>query len=260
MTVKEKTDLKQAVETLLFIADHPVPLKALCEALGGADSEEVEATITALREEYESRGGGVQVLGVAGGYQMATKPEYSNYVRRLYKDKMTMRLSTAALETLSIISYKQPITRAEVEAIRGVEVIAALETLLEKNLVKVVGRKETVGRPLLYGTTDDFLRQFGLRSVGDLPPIESFETPEVEEKESRRREPGEEQLAVQEETEAAQAEAAANSDETVEPEEENSTGTEDAPASEVEEQNDLEPEADQQEEATDDEETKPEEE
>jgi segregation and condensation protein B len=90
---------------------------------------------------------------------------------------MTMRLSTAALETLSIIAYKQPLTRAEIEEIRGVEVIAALETLLEKGLVRVVGRKETVGRPLLYGTTPEFLRQFGLRSISDLPPLDAFQPP-----------------------------------------------------------------------------------
>ncbi|TBR25032.1 SMC-Scp complex subunit ScpB, partial [bacterium] len=110
----------------------------------------------------------------ADGFQMATKPEYAPYVRNLYKERMTMRLSTAALETLAIIGYRQPLTRAEIEEIRGVEVIAALETLLEKALVKVVGRRETVGRPLLYGTTPEFLRHFGLRSIGDLPPIDSF--------------------------------------------------------------------------------------
>ena len=98
----------------------------------------------------------------------------SGYLRKLFADRATMRLSTAAQETLSIVAYKQPLTRAEIEEIRGVEVIAALETLLEKRLLKVVGRKETVGRPLMYGTPLDFLRHFGLRSLEDLPPIDSF--------------------------------------------------------------------------------------
>ncbi len=109
---------------------------------------------------------------------MATRPELAPYVRKLFADRATMRLSTAAQETLSIISYKQLLTRAEIEEIRGVEVIAALETLLEKRLLKVVGRKETVGRPLMYGTTSEFLRHFGLRSLEDLPPFERFEPAE----------------------------------------------------------------------------------
>ena len=105
---------------------------------------------------------------------MATRPELAPYMRKLFSDRATMRLSTAAQETLSIISYKQPLTRAEVEEIRGVEVIADLETLLEKRLIKVVGRRETVGRPLMYGTTMEFLRHFGLRSLEDLPPLDRF--------------------------------------------------------------------------------------
>jgi len=173
----ENTELKQAIETLLFITDQPIGVSRMCQAVGVKDRDRVTALIGELRQEYETRGGGIQVIEIAEGFQMATRPGFAAFIRNLYKDKMTMRLSTAALETLSIIAYKQPLTRAEIEQIRGVEVIAALETLLEKALVRVVGRKETVGRPLLYGTTPDFLRHFGLRSIRDLPPIEEFQPP-----------------------------------------------------------------------------------
>ena len=167
-------ELRQAVETLLFITDQPIDAAKLAAALGEKDKEAVAAAVAELKREYEERGGPVRVIEIAEGFQMATKPEFAPYVRNLYKERMTMRLSTAALETLAIIGYRQPLTRAEIEEIRGVEVIAALETLLEKVLVKVVGRRESVGRPLLYGTTSEFLRHFGLRSIADLPPIESF--------------------------------------------------------------------------------------
>src|SRR4029079_2148400 len=107
----------------------------------------------------------------AGGFQVATRPAYATWIRRLYKERLTVRLSPSALETLSIIAYKQPIARAEIEQIRGVEASGVMETLLERRLVKVVGRKETIGRPLLYGTTVDFLRHFGLRHLSELPDL-----------------------------------------------------------------------------------------
>lgn len=170
----ETLELKQAVETLLFITDQPLDAAKLASALGEKDRDAVCAVIEELRREYDERAGAVRLLEIAEGFQMATKPEFAPFVRNLYKERMTMRLSTAALETLAIIGYRQPLTRAEIEEIRGVEVIAALETLLEKALVKVVGRRESVGRPLLYGTTPEFLRHFGLRSIADLPPIDTF--------------------------------------------------------------------------------------
>lgn len=170
----DASEMKQAVETLLFITDHPLDAAKLAAALGEKDKEAVAVAVGAIRQEYEERGGAVRVLEIAEGFQMATKPEFAPFVRNLYKERMTMRLSTAALETLAIIGYRQPLTRAEIEEIRGVEVIAALETLLEKALVRVVGRRESVGRPLLYGTTPEFLRHFGLRSIADLPPIDAF--------------------------------------------------------------------------------------
>ena len=165
---------RQALEGLLFITDRALSLEQLTKLLGLRDKNRVARMIEAIRSELDSRDSAIQLLEVADGFQMATRSSQAHYVRKLYTDRMTMRLSTAAHETLAIIAYKQPLTRAEIEQIRGVEVIAALETLLEKRLIRVVGRKETVGRPLMYGTTPDFLRHFGLRSLDDLPPIESF--------------------------------------------------------------------------------------
>ncbi len=170
----DEIQLKKAVESLLFITDHPLNIGALCKITGVKDEARVGEAIAQIKREMEENESPVQLLEVADGYQMATRASYAPYVRKLFSDRLAMRLSTAALETLAIIAYKQPLTRAEIEEIRGVEVIAALETLLEKRLVKVVGRKETVGRPLMYGTTADFLRHFGLQSLEALPPIEKF--------------------------------------------------------------------------------------
>lgn len=166
--------LKRALEGLLFITDRPLSAVELGRLVGVRDQERIASVVEELRAEVEARGGGCRLMAVAEGWQMATSPDLAPFVRKLFSDRATMRLSTAAQETLSIIAYKQPLTRAEIEEIRGVEVIAALETLLEKRLVKVVGRKETVGRPLMYGTTLEFLRHFGLRSLEDLPPIDTF--------------------------------------------------------------------------------------
>ncbi|MCM2305537.1 MAG: SMC-Scp complex subunit ScpB, partial [Elusimicrobia bacterium] len=159
---------------LLFITDRPLSAGELCKLVNVRDQDRIVAAVEELRRDLEERNLGYRLIAVAEGWQMATRPELAPYMRKLFSDRATMRLSTAAQETLSIISYKQPLTRAEVEEIRGVEVIAALETLLEKRLIKVVGRRETVGRPLMYGTTMEFLRHFGLRSLEDLPPLDRF--------------------------------------------------------------------------------------
>lgn len=168
--------LKKILESLLFITDHALSLKELCKLSGSSvkDAARVTALLAEIRQELDEKGSPVQVLEVAEGFQMGTRTQYAPYVRKLFEGRLTMKLSTAAHETLSIVAYKQPLTRAEIEEIRGVEVIAALETLLEKRLIKVVGRKESVGRPLMYGTTLEFLRHFGLKSLEDLPPLDSF--------------------------------------------------------------------------------------
>jgi segregation and condensation protein B len=174
-------DLKKTLECLLFITDRPLPTRELTKACGLSvkESHRVGALLGQIRDDLEQRGAPYQAIEVADGWQMATRTGYAPYVRKIFSERMTLKLSTAAHETLAIVAYKQPITRAEIEDVRGVEVIAALETLLEKRLIKVVGRKETVGRPLMYGTTVEFLRHFGLRSLEDMPPLDTF-TPKQE--------------------------------------------------------------------------------
>jgi segregation and condensation protein B len=169
----EDAELRKALETLFFITDHPLPPERVAQLCEIKDPERVKNAIAALKDHLDQSGSALQLMQIAGGWQMATRQENSLWVRKLYHNKMTVRLSQAAIETLCIIAYRQPITRAEVENIRGVEVIGPLDTLSERKLITVVGRRETVGRPILYGTTGEFLRQFGLNSLDDLPKLEN---------------------------------------------------------------------------------------
>ncbi|MBR4682248.1 MAG: SMC-Scp complex subunit ScpB [Elusimicrobiaceae bacterium] len=175
-------DLKKIVETLLFITDRPVKPNRLADVIDGTNTKQVREVIQTLQDEYVAQGRAVQIVEIGGGFQMATKPEYGRWVRKLYNEKMTTKLSTAALETLAIIAYKQPITRAEMEAIRGVDVAGPLEKLLERSLVRVVGKKDTIGRPMVYGTTDEFLRMFGLNKLSELPDLQVFAAKNLHEK------------------------------------------------------------------------------
>jgi segregation and condensation protein B len=171
----EKKEIKNILEVLFFITDEPISLEKLNEIFDKKVNKEIFLEIIdEIKKEYEDRLAPIELRNVAEGYQFATKPEYSQWVRKLFKDKVTLRLSQSALETLAIIAYKQPITRAELEEIRGVETISVLEKLLERKLIKIVGRKEAVGRPLLYGTTNEFLRYFGLVSISDLPSLDEL--------------------------------------------------------------------------------------
>lgn len=170
----EDAELKKVLETLLFITDAPLPVSRIAQLCEIRNKERLESALQELRKTYDEEGRTLQVMQVAGGWQLATRPEFGLWVRKLYHNKMTVRLTQAALETLCIIAYKQPLTRAEIEAIRGVEVIGPLETLTQRKLITVVGRRESIGRPILYGTTSEFLRQFGLNSLDDLPKLESF--------------------------------------------------------------------------------------
>lgn len=178
----ETDDLKKIIETLLFITDRPVKPSRIADVVETADARRVREIIRELQEEYASQGRAVQIVELGGGFQMSTKPEYGRWVRRLYNEKMTTKLSNAALETLAIVAYKQPITRAEMEAIRGVDVAGPLERLLERALVRVVGKKDTVGRPMVYGTTDEFLRMFGLNKISELPDLQVFAAKTLHEK------------------------------------------------------------------------------
>lgn len=167
-------DLKSVVEALLFAAREPVTLDRLRLAIPGSSRARVREAITELNLDYDSSRRAVRVEEVAGGFRLLTRSEFAPYVRRLLKARSDERLSSAGLETLSIVAYKQPISRAEIESIRGVQVGPILKTLLEKRLIRIVGRSEIIGRPLLYGTTKTFLAQFGLRSAKDLPRREEL--------------------------------------------------------------------------------------
>lgn len=170
------------VEALIFASDDPIPdteIIAAIKEIDGPDVEisksEIDQTVDELNAKYESGGNGFLILKIAHGYVFATKPDHAKYVGFLSSEKTKRRLSQAALETLAIIAYKQPLTKPELESIRGVNSDYTLNTLLEKNLVTISGRAETVGRPLLYKTTDEFLKYFGLMTIADLPKPREIE-------------------------------------------------------------------------------------
>jgi segregation and condensation protein B len=167
------SDLKPIVEALIFASPEPVTLKALVRLLETETKEDIEAAIAALRADYD-RPGGLQLVDVAGGYQIVTRPELHEWVRRLFHERTTQKLSVAALETLAVVAYKQPITAPEIAEVRGVNAAGVLGTLVERRLVKIVGRKQVVGRPFLYGTTREFLERFGLNDLSDLPKVEDM--------------------------------------------------------------------------------------
>jgi segregation and condensation protein B len=167
-------DLKNIIETLLFVADEPLAADRIKKLLVEPEPAEIRAALDALQAEYEARRGGVYLTEVAGGFQLRTRPEYNGWVRRLV-DPKPVRLSKAALETLAIIAYKQPIIRADVEHIRGVDCGGVLRQLLERKLVRVLGRREIPGRPLIYATTRKFLETFDLKDLKDLPTPKEIE-------------------------------------------------------------------------------------
>ena len=166
-------ELKPIIEALLFASPDPLTLKTLFRLLDEEPREDVERALEALQADYDARGG-LQMVQVAGGYQICTRPEFHEWVRRLFHEHSKQRLSVQALETLAVIAYKQPITGPEISEIRGVNTSAVVGTLLERQLVKVVGRRPVVGRPFLYATTREFLNRFGLSDLGDLPKVEEM--------------------------------------------------------------------------------------
>lgn len=168
-------ELKPVIEALLFVADEPLPFNQLLKILGEVEAADVRAALDELVQEYEQRAGGLEIREIAGGWRISTRPEFHEFIRKYLKSKPTARLSLPALETLAVIAYKQPITVPEILEIRGVSSTSAIKTLLEKRLIVTKGRKETVGRPMMYGTSKEFLLQFGLRDLSELPSIEDFE-------------------------------------------------------------------------------------
>lgn len=166
-------ELKAIIEALVFASPEPITKKTLVRLLEPEPPEAIAEALEALRTEYD-RPGGLQFVEVAGGFQIVTRPELHEWVRRLFHEQTTKKLSVSALETLAVIAYKQPITVPEVTEIRGVNAAGVIGTLMERKLIKIVGRKQVVGRPFLYGTTREFLERFGLNDLSDLPKVEDM--------------------------------------------------------------------------------------
>lgn len=168
------SELRAIVEALIFAAPEPLTLKELVKLLDGEPPEHVEEALAAVRKEWDGRAGGLRLVEVAGGWQIVTRPELSEWVRRLFHEHSKQRLSVQALETLAVVAYRQPITGPEIAEIRGVNTSGVLGTLVERRLIKVTGRKPVVGRPFLYSTTREFLDRFGLKDLSDLPRVEDM--------------------------------------------------------------------------------------
>jgi segregation and condensation protein B len=170
---RPSAELKAILEALIFASPEPLTPKAIYKLLDSEPKEDVLAALAALKEDY-NRPGGLQLVEVAGGYQIATRPDLHDWVRRLFHERTTQRLTVQGLETLAVIAYRQPITALEITEVRGVNTSGVLNTLLERHLIKIVGRKQVVGRPFLYATTKEFLIRFGLNDLADLPKVEDM--------------------------------------------------------------------------------------
>lgn len=172
MTIEE---LKPVIEALVFVSEEPLTIKQLSSILEDVSSDDIESACEQLQAEYQERPGGLEFRMIAGGYRITSRPEFSEYVRRYLKAQPSARLSFAALETLAVIAYKQPITIPEIMEIRGVNSTSAIKTLLDRRLIVAKGHKQVVGRPMLYGTSKEFLVHFGLSDLSELPNLEDFE-------------------------------------------------------------------------------------
>jgi segregation and condensation protein B len=167
-------ELKAILEAILFVSPEPVPVARLMSIVGTVSKAEVVQALDILRHDLDQHGRGIQLVQIAGGYRLVTKQEYGPWLKRMEKAKAVQKLSRSALESLAIIAYKQPLVRAEIEEIRGVETSGVLRTLCERKLVRIVGRKDVPGRPIMYGTTKFFLEHFGLQDLSQLPPLREF--------------------------------------------------------------------------------------
>lgn len=169
-----ENNFKSAIEALLFSSDKPATLDQLKYALENAEAAEIRKTIIELKNEYETANRGLRIIEIAGGYQMITATCFSPFLRKFHKERKNEKLSKPSLETLAIIAYKQPLTKFEIESLRNVNIDGVMSTLLEKDLIRISGRKKAPGRPFVYGTTKKFLEHFGLKSLEDLPKMEDF--------------------------------------------------------------------------------------
>jgi len=173
-TLQTMRERVAVIESLIFVAEEPLSAKAIADVLKDERSI-VDQALVELVREFNARNGGLQLREVAGGWQFATRPEYHEHVRAFLRTRPTAKLTLASLETLAVIAYRQPVTVPEILEIRGVQSPSAIKTLLDKKLIVAKGRKETVGRPMMYGTSKEFLMQFGLKDLTELPSIEDFE-------------------------------------------------------------------------------------
>jgi segregation and condensation protein B len=165
--------IKAVIEALIFASPEPLTPKTIYKLVDTEPRENIDAAIEELKKDYD-RPGGLQMVEVAGGFRIVTRPELHEWVRRLFHQQSTLKLSVQALETLAVIAYKQPVTAPEITDVRGVNTAGVLGTLIDRRLIKIVGRKPVVGRPFMYGTTREFLDRFGLKDLNDLPKIEDI--------------------------------------------------------------------------------------
>lgn len=169
-----KVELKGLVESLLFVSDSPVSLDRLASLLEEVERADIRSALEAVEEDCRAEGRGVELVNVAGGYQLRSRPEHADYIRRLKKVK-PVRFSPSSMETLAIIAYRQPVTRAEVEYLRGVDSGGVLKSLLDKKLIRILGKKDIPGKPLIYGTTREFMETFNLKDLASLPTLREIQ-------------------------------------------------------------------------------------
>lgn len=172
--------VRAAIEAMLFVSERPLTVEQIRKVLG-LGAEDVKVVIEALRSEYETPEKGIRICEIAGGFQMVTAREINPFLKKLYKKEQPERLSKQALETLAIIAYKQPVTKLEIESLRNVNIDGVIKSLLDRQLIRIAGRKKAPGRPKVYATTREFLECFGLKSLEDLPKMDTLELPKTEE-------------------------------------------------------------------------------
>lgn len=177
--LSRKSNLKSVIESMLFVSGEPLSLRELSNNLEIKDKV-IEEVIKEMMNEYEEKSRGIKLISIDGSYQLVTKSENSDYIQKLLKKNKKHSLSQASIESLAIIAYKQPITRIDIDEIRGVKSESAIQKLVERGLIKDIGRLEVPGRPILYGTTDEFLRQFGLKTIKELPSLDLYSDKETQ--------------------------------------------------------------------------------
>ncbi len=174
-------EIKAIIEALIFVSGEPITLNRIRDVIEGVDKKTLERLASELKDEFNNEYRGLQLVEIANGYQLTTRSEYANWIKKLNKIKVSTKLSKPAMETLAIIAYKQPIIKPEVEKIRGVDSGGVIKTLLERKLIKIIGRMDIVGKPMMYGTTAEFLQYFGLKDLTDLPTLREFQELKEEE-------------------------------------------------------------------------------